>query len=173
MFRSMNGDLCEATNLPRRLRIWLLLLTNAFVPCCELPRSSHPIDEASLQSDGSAGASEGEGAAGSTQDVAVTTDVDWCAVRTVLADKCQRCHSDPPAHGAPFPLVSFEDTQRRDSSGKPLSDRIAAAVESDYMPARFVTLKPPVVPLTAEERELLLTWCRSGTPHSGVDCDSP
>jgi uncharacterized membrane protein len=165
----MNGAICEASNHPRRLRICLLLLVNVLTPCCETTRPLHPTDEVMLANDGAAGASEGAGAAGSTQQRVP----DWCEARAVLIDKCQRCHSDPPEHGAPYPLVTFEDTQRLDSAGNPRSDRIAAAVESDYMPARFLTLKPPVEPLTPDQRELLLAWCRSGTPNAGADCDSP
>src|SRR3569832_45940 len=31
---------------------------------------------------------------------------DWCSVQRVLQSKCQRCHADPPVHGAPFALLT-------------------------------------------------------------------
>jgi hypothetical protein len=34
-------------------------------------------------------------------------------VNAVLQDKCQPCHQSPPKNHAPFPLLSFEDTQEQ------------------------------------------------------------
>jgi uncharacterized membrane protein len=31
------------------------------------------------------------------------------AVGTVVRDKCQTCHQQPPLNGAPFPLLTYED----------------------------------------------------------------
>jgi uncharacterized membrane protein len=87
---------------------------------------------------------------------------DWCAVRPVLEAKCQRCHAAPPVHGAPFALVTYEDTQVANRRGEARFMAIAAVVADGFMPPAFITLEPAVEPLSAEEQELLLGWCRAG-----------
>lgn len=93
----------------------------------------------------------------------------WCAVQAVLQAKCQRCHQAPPLHGAPFSLISYADTQVLDSKGKARFERIASAVETDLMPAVFITLTPAVEPLTPNERATLLTWCAASAPLNGTE----
>jgi hypothetical protein len=34
-----------------------------------------------------------------------------CEVFEVIRRECHSCHTNPPANGAPFPLLSYEDTQ--------------------------------------------------------------
>ena len=87
---------------------------------------------------------------------------DWCAARGVLEAKCQRCHGDPPDHGAPFPLVTYQDTQVVNRKGEARFTAIAAAVADGFMPPGFITLEPAVEPLTALEQELLMGWCSAG-----------
>lgn len=99
-------------------------------------------------------------------------EIGWCSAELVLATKCQRCHRDPPENGAPFPLLHYADTQVIDSKGKPRFERMAEAVSSDYMPARFLKLDPPVEALTNEEKHTLLEWLGRGAPLSGTAvCD--
>jgi uncharacterized membrane protein len=86
----------------------------------------------------------------------------WCSVHAILASKCQRCHGSPPAHGAPFELVSYEDTQAVDHKGQATYTRIATAVEEESMPAQYIALTPPVEPLLAAERTTVLDWCANG-----------
>ena len=88
---------------------------------------------------------------------------DWCAARAVLRAKCQRCHGEPTENGAPFPLLTYADTQVADRNGTPRFEKMKDAVESDYMPPNFLKLDPEVEPLSAAERTLLLTWL-SGQP---------
>jgi uncharacterized membrane protein len=96
----------------------------------------------------------------------------WCQVQTVLEQKCQRCHTDPPEHGAPFSLVTYEDTQVADRSETPRFERIRDAVESEYMPATWVKLDPPVESLTKNERAVILDWAEAGgEPTGGTRCD--
>jgi uncharacterized membrane protein len=87
---------------------------------------------------------------------------DWCAARGVLEAKCQRCHGERPAHGAPFPLVTYEHTQVVNRQGEARFTAIAAAVADGFMPPGFITLEPAVEPLTALEQELLVGWCSAG-----------
>ena len=109
----------------------------------------------------------GMDAAGAADDMtgvagAAHVSTDWCAVRAVLEAKCQRCHAAPSQHGAPFPLVTYEDTQVMNRRGEARFVTIAAVLEEGFMPPSFITLEPPVAPLSTPEHELLVGWCRAG-----------
>jgi len=105
---------------------------------------------------------------GGTSGAGVT--LDWCAAEVVLQHKCQRCHRDPPQNGAPFALLTYPDTQVIDNKGKPRFQLMSEAVTSNYMPAQFLKLDPPVEPLTADERSLLLGWLNQGAPLGDGAC---
>lgn len=96
---------------------------------------------------------------------------DWCAARAVLQAKCQRCHDEPQQNGAPFPLLTYADTQVVDRAGTPRSDKMKAALESDYMPPQFLKLTPEVEPLSDEERSTLLDWLSAVPPLDSLDCE--
>lgn len=96
---------------------------------------------------------------------------DWCAARTVLRDKCQRCHQDPTQNGAPFPLLTYADTQVVDRKGVPRSEKMKAALDSDYMPPTFLQLEPAVEPLQESERSALVSWLSSDPPLDNPDCE--
>ena len=117
----------------------------------------------------SAGASDGS--AGNGHDIASRTT--WCDVAIVLAAKCQRCHGAPPEHGAPFSLVTYEDTQRLSKTGQPRFAAIETVVTDDYMPPSFITLDPTVERLTDTEKQQLLDWCHAGAPGPGEACEAP
>jgi uncharacterized membrane protein len=91
----------------------------------------------------------------------------WCDVARVLEQKCQRCHQDPPTNGAPFALLTYEDTQVLERGGTPRYERVHDAVESEFMPATWLKLEPPVAPLTDAEREILLDWAAAGGLATG------
>ncbi len=59
-----------------------------------------------------------------------------CEVATVLADKCTSCHSSPPAGGAPFPLVSYEDLTKESPSypGQTIAQRSVARMQDTASP---------------------------------------
>jgi hypothetical protein len=89
----------------------------------------------------------------------------------VLADKCQRCHQDPPENGAPFPLLSYADTQvfyPPAQNQTRVVDTMQRAIETGFMPPVGVQLDPAVEPLTGDEEELLLDWLESGA--NGPEC---
>lgn len=97
----------------------------------------------------------------------------WCEVRVVLENSCQRCHGPEPSSGAPFSLVTYEDTQAQNKKGTPRFEAIASALESELMPPTYLELEPPVAPLRAEDRALLLAWCEQGAPADAAeDCDA-
>src|SRR5437868_2489940 len=53
-------------------------------------------------------------------------------VQAVLGAKCQACHQDPPAGGAKFPLLSYEDTQKpMGRTAKLRWQRMAEVIEPD------------------------------------------
>jgi uncharacterized membrane protein len=96
---------------------------------------------------------------------------DFCAARDVLRDKCQRCHQEPTQNGAPFSLLTYADTQVVDRNGVPRSQRMKAAIDSDYMPPTFLQLEPAVEPLQESERALLLSWLSGEPPLDSPACD--
>jgi hypothetical protein len=76
-------------------------------------------------------------------------------------------------HGAPFALLTYDDTQVKDSKGVPRYEQVASAVESSYMPPQFIELVPAVLLLTEDERTALLAWCAQGAPLVGsASCPS-
>jgi hypothetical protein len=89
-----------------------------------------------------------------------------CDVEQVLVDKCQRCHSNPPAPGVPIPLVTYEDTQVPfpAQNNEPVWQVIGDVIELDAMP-----VQPPF--LTAGERGTLLAWVDAGAPPADGGCD--
>lgn len=95
----------------------------------------------------------------------------WCLARSVLENNCQRCHGDPPAHGAPFSLVSFDDTQVLNKRGRPRFELIAEAVSGERMPPVYLTLEPEVAALDELQRASLLAWCDAGGPAPSAPCD--
>jgi uncharacterized membrane protein len=126
--------------------------------------------------------------AGDPSEPSVASGLTFCDVEPVLANKCQRCHGDPPRNGAPFALLSFADTQApaptpTDPNRRRFQD-MQRAIEQGEMPYRALDLDPPVQALTCEERTTLLSWlkpdarefpsgataCPDVTPHL-LPCD--
>ena len=93
-------------------------------------------------------------------------EIGFCDAAAVVEAKCVRCHSDPPAHGAPFSLDGYDAmTAPAPTASDPArtrADRMRAAVESGEMPYTALALEPPVEPLSCEERTTLLTWLDAG-----------
>lgn len=117
-----------------------------------------------------------ESSAGAPAEVSSSQSNGWCGAREVLQQKCQRCHAEETQHGAPFALVSYDDTQVVNARGKLRYELIAAAVSSEFMPPSFLKVEPPVEPLTDSERAALLDWCERGAPGpaaSDPPCDTP
>jgi hypothetical protein len=103
--------------------------------------------------------------------------VAFCEALKVIRDKCQRCHQAPPQHGAPVPLLTYEDTQAPYyTTDRSWSDAIAGAVERGTMPDLAqndppTSLMPPVEPLTRGEKATLLDWLDQGAlPEGGTNC---
>lgn len=116
---------------------------------------------------GDAGNTGGSGEPGAL----VQNEPDWCDARTILQAKCQRCHAEPLANGAPFPLLTYADTQLLDRKGNSRYEKMKAALESEYMPPLFLQLTPSVEPLSPDESATLLTWLSGQPPLDASDCD--
>jgi len=134
---------------------WLIAIVALCIACGGSAAVEHSVND-----EASSGASS-------------VSDPSWCEIQAILSAKCQRCHRSPVEHGAPFPLLTYADTQARDSNGKARFEQIASAVDTEYMPPQFIELAPPVAPLSADERTALLAWCSQGAPLIGsATCSS-
>jgi hypothetical protein len=96
--------------------------------------------------------------AGETQTEAGLT---WCDVEPILEAHCQRCHTDPPANGAPFPLLTYEDTQ---AGEPPRYERMGEVVSQDFMPPQWLAVDPPVEALPCSEKRTLIEWVEQAAP---------
>lgn len=107
-----------------------------------------------------------------TSDDEPSGTVSWCQVSEVLEAKCQRCHVDAGLHGAPFPLVSFDDTQVVEKSGDSRRwERMQLMVDQGFMPPEDPRLDPPPAKLTSDEKTTLMTWFGEGARAvGGTDC---
>lgn len=86
-----------------------------------------------------------------------------CAVDAVLEAKCRRCHTRPTRHAAPFALLTWAETRayRHQTEVHVLMER---AIKGGTMPQR-IPANPPIEPLTADERWVLLDWLGKGAPR--------
>ena len=122
-----------------------------------------------LPDPGAAGANDA-GAAGALP----TGPVPWCDAYRILNCVCQQCHQAPPLNGAPFPLLSYDDTQARYpfKSSKPIWQQMQTVVGNGFMPYQGdPTVMPAVQPLPAPQKATLLAWLAEGAlPEGGTDC---
>jgi hypothetical protein len=94
-----------------------------------------------------------------------------CKVDDVFAAKCRRCHTIPTRHGAPFVFLTWQDMQQ-ERAGQKLPTLIARAVRSNFMPYRM-DANPPVLPLSDEEKQIILDWVDAGAPRQDCDPSKP
>jgi hypothetical protein len=99
-----------------------------------------------------------------------------CDVFKVIHGTCNRCHQDPPLAGAPFPLLTYEDTQMPyDMHGKLRYQRMHEVIQPDGSPHMPFKSTIVVVPeLTAAEFATLDAWLACPTPTAqGQGCECP
>lgn len=87
-----------------------------------------------------------------------------CAVDDVLEAKCRRCHTRPMRNGAPFPLLTWNDTRLFVRADAQVHLQLERVVKGGSMPPRILA-NPPVEPLTADEKWVLLEWVSRGAPR--------
>ncbi len=144
----------------------------------ELERKGGPIPEPPSPSGGTSGApAAGDAGAGAVAGAGDDLPIAFCDALAVVRAKCQRCHGQPLANGAPVPFMTYEDFNAPyGSSGSTYGEVAVRLVEEGIMP--YVTLNdpptslmPPVVPLTASEKATLLGWLKQGRQAiGGTDC---
>jgi hypothetical protein len=153
---------------------WASLVLVAIVCACgdhepELERRGGPIPDPDVTPTPPACGTHGAGGEGGAPEVRVA----FCQAEKVLHEVCQRCHQNPPLHGAPFPLVTYQDTQEPFGPGKLRWQRMEEVVESGFMPLRGLLMDPPVEPLTCEQKSTLLGWlAQCAQPEGGTDCSA-
>ncbi|HMJ14212.1 MAG TPA: hypothetical protein VK524_22505 [Polyangiaceae bacterium] len=86
----------------------------------------------------------------------------WCGAKRVLAQRCQTCHGNPTAAGAPMSLVTYDDTQKAWTGGK-VWNAMKAAIESGRMPQTGGAL-------STEQRAAMDRWFSQGAPGSLQTC---
>jgi uncharacterized membrane protein len=81
-------------------------------------------------------------------------------VDAVLERRCRKCHSRPPQNDAPFPLVTWADTQGT-VPHNPLHPTIVDAMHARINDPKF-PMPPSGMELLDEERAVLNTWLLAG-----------
>jgi hypothetical protein len=80
-------------------------------------------------------------------------------VAAVLAQKCQTCHQSPPKNHAPFPLLTYAETQAADPlspySGLPIWQVMHTVIQPDGVPHMPFGNAPQ---LTSSEMTTLDGW---------------
>ena len=97
-----------------------------------------------------------------------------CDVWQVVHDRCHCCHQDPPANGAPFPLLTYENVHAEYSMGKLRWERMSEVIQPGSIPHMpFGTAKQ----LSAAEKKVLDDWFAACAPPAdqygdgGPGCD--
>jgi hypothetical protein len=105
------------------------------------------------------------GAGGSSCETTPATGDFPCDVFAVLQNNCNSCHQSPPVNGAPFSLLTYEDTRELlFMSTKPRWQRMGEVVESSFMPLGATIADP--------DKQLLLDWVSScALPADGMGCE--
>lgn len=88
-----------------------------------------------------------------------------CAVQDALAANCQMCHSDPPAFGAPMPLVDFEDLAIPTPSdpATPVYDKVVERMLDVERPMPEDGVMPE------HDRQAIIDWVSSGAAEEMAD----
>ncbi|MFO0758129.1 MAG: hypothetical protein U0359_16660 [Byssovorax sp.] len=99
-----------------------------------------------------------------------------CDIFAIIHKSCNPCHQDPPLNGAPFPILTYEDTQQPfGSKGKKRYQRMAEVIAPASGP--FMPLQPNNVgvdPLDDATRDKLAAWLAAPTAEpEGMGCECP
>ncbi len=85
----------------------------------------------------------------------------WGDVEPIVRDRCQTCHDNPTANGAPISLVTYADVTAQASTGVPVHRQMYERVKSTSTP-----MPPPPNPgLSSSEIDIFKTWTREGAPE--------
>jgi len=95
-----------------------------------------------------------------------------CDVAAVMAI-CQNCHRNPPIRGAPFPFMTYEDTQIVYFGSERRWQRMATAIEPTavlHMPPRTETDIPQLTDVQLNTMRAWFVACAPPLPE-GEGCD--
>jgi hypothetical protein len=95
-----------------------------------------------------------------------------CDVDAAMKASCRPCHSNPPAHGAPMALITFDDTRAPWTQLPTYDNTPTWKVIGDVIDANWMPQPLKGVELTPAQRQTLLSWVHSGAPAapSGTVC---
>lgn len=84
-------------------------------------------------------------------------------VQPIIQRRCVSCHANPTVNGAPFALISYQDTQGSAPAGGLIYERMAARMVAGTM--------PPGGGATEAEIGVVRDWAALGAPEGGMDSD--
>ena len=93
-----------------------------------------------------------------------------CDVAAVLESKCQPCHHSPPANGAPFPLLTYEDLVSPFGTDMLRWQRVAQVVEPDASLHMPPVAQPQPTPADLDTLRAWFAACAPPTAE-GSGCD--
>jgi len=95
-----------------------------------------------------------------------------CDVFEVIHRACNPCHTNPPINGAPFPILTYEDTQEPYG----IASKRFLAMNQVIRPGGTPPM-PPSGALSAQDLKVLTGWldaCAPPTPEGkGCECTTP
>jgi len=105
------------------------------------------------------------GAGGASCDTTPATGDFPCDVFTVLQNNCHSCHQAPPLNGAPYSLLTYEDTRELNGmTTTPRWKRMGEVVESGFMPLGKT--------ISAMDKQILLDWVAGcALPADTMGCE--
>ncbi len=110
--------------------------------------------------------SSGAGGAGGSSCESTPATGDFpCDVFTVLQNNCHSCHQAPPLNGAPYSLLTYEDTREIITTTMlPRWKRMGETVESGFMPLGKA--------IPEADKQLLLDWVAGcALPAETMGCE--
>jgi hypothetical protein len=118
---------------------------------------------------GTGGGAGGAGAAATCHPDPQTGDFP-CDVFAVVHQHCNPCHQDPPQNGAPFPLLTYADTQQVYKPGKLVFQQMYDQIQPGAGPRM-----PLGGSLTDAEFDTLANWLAACAPPTaaGTGCGCP
>jgi hypothetical protein len=93
-----------------------------------------------------------------------------CDVFAVVHHECNPCHQSPPLNGAPFPLLTYADTQQQFAPGELISQQMYISVGPSGSPRM-----PYMSMLSPEDYTTLYGWLAMCAPpvDAGTGCGCP
>ena len=110
--------------------------------------------------------SSGTGGAGGSSCESTPATGDFpCDVFTVLQNNCHSCHQAPPLNGAPYSLLTYEDTREIiTTTMAPRWKRMGEVVDSGFMPLGKT--------ISETDKQILLDWVAGcALPADSMGCE--